>query len=238
VETAQVTATPRDVRDMLELYGVVGPQQDSLVQMAREARQKGWWHKYRDYRSDQASYVGLEVAADSIRAYEALLIPGLLQITEYARSVIRALNPTASSEEIARRLELRLARQALISEANPPSLWVILDEAVLHRLVGGPGVMREQLNHLVEQAQLPNVTLQVLPNTAGAHPGMDGSFDILGFEEPGDPDVVHIENFTSQLYLERPEEVRRYTLIFDHLRAAALGPDDSSAFLAELAKNI
>jgi transcriptional regulator with XRE-family HTH domain len=238
VETAQVSATPRDVRDMLELYGVAGTQRDVLVQMAREARQKGWWHKYRDYHADQASYVGLEVAANSIRVYEALLVPGLLQIAEYSRAVIRALNPGATPEELARRVELRLARPPILHEENPPSLWAILDEAVLHRLIGGPGVMREQLNHLVEQAQLPNVTLQVLPYTAGAHSGLDGAFDILGFDEPGDPDVVHVENFTSQLYLERPDEVRRYSLIFDLLRASALGPDDSVAFVIELAKQL
>jgi transcriptional regulator with XRE-family HTH domain len=238
VETAHVTATPRDVRDMLELYGVVGTQRDGLLQMAREARQKGWWHKYRDYQADQASYVGLEVAVDSIRVYEALLVPGLLQLPEYARAVIRALNPSAAPDEIARRLELRMARQPIITEENPPSLWAILDEAVLHRLVGGPGVMREQLNFLVEQAQLPNVTIQVLPYTAGSHSGLDGAFDILSFEEPGDPDVVHLENFTSQLYLERPDEVRRYSLVFDLLRATALGPDDSAAFIAQLAKSL
>jgi transcriptional regulator with XRE-family HTH domain len=238
IETAHVSATPRDVRDMLELYGVVGAQRDALVQMAREARQKGWWHKYRDYHGDQATYVGLEVAADSIQVYEALLVPGLMQITEYARAVIRALNPSSPPEEIARRLELRVARQPLLIAENPPLLWAILDEAALHRQVGGPGVMREQLNHLVEQAQLPNVTIQVLPYTAGAHSGMDGSFDILGFEEPGDPDVVHLENFTSQLYLERPDEIRRYSLIFDLLRAAALAPDDSVAFLTKLSKQL
>jgi transcriptional regulator with XRE-family HTH domain len=238
VETAHVNPSPRDVRDMLELYGVDAAQRDALVQLAREARQKGWWHKYRDYEADQASYVGLEVAADSIYMYAAQVLPGLLQITEYARAVIRALMPDASPEEIEHRLELRIARQPLLTESDPPTLWAILDEAVLDRMVGGPGIMREQLNHLTEQAQLPNVTLQVLPYAAGQHAGMDGAFDILGFEEPGDPDVVHIENFTSQLYLERPDEVRRYLLVFDHLRALALGPDPSIAYLAELAKRL
>ncbi|HEU4396354.1 MAG TPA: helix-turn-helix transcriptional regulator [Actinomycetota bacterium] len=238
IETAHVTATPRDVRDMLELYGVAGAQRDMLVQMAREARQKGWWHKYRDYQADQASHVGLEVATDSIRMYAPLLIPGLLQIAAYARGVIRALVPEAPPEEIEHRLELRMARQPLLTEDNPPSLWAILDEAALRRLVGGAGVMREQLLHLVEQVQLPNVTLQVIPYTAGQHAGMDGAFDILSFEEPGDPDVVHLENATGQLYLERPDEVRRYSLIFDHLRAVALAPDDSTAFLTELAKEL
>jgi transcriptional regulator with XRE-family HTH domain len=238
LETAHVTATPRDVRDMLELYGVTGSRRDELVQMAREARQKGWWFKYRDHLADQASYVGLEVAADSIRIYKPLLVPGLLQTPEYARAVIRALYPGDSPEELGRRLELRMARQPILAEESPPALWAVLDEAALHRLVGGPKVMREQLHHLVEQAQLPNVTLQVLPYTAGAHPALDGPFDILGFDEPGDPDVVHIEGFASQLYLERPEDVRRYSQVFDLLRASALGPDDSAAFITRLAQHL
>jgi transcriptional regulator with XRE-family HTH domain len=238
IETGHVNATPRDVRDMLELYGVAGGQRDLLIQLAREARQKGWWHKYRDYQADQAGYVGLEVGADSIWEYGALVIPGLLQTKEYAEAVIRALMPDASAEEIAHRLELRMARQPLLTEADPPSLWAVLDEAALRRLVGDAGVMREQLTHLAEEGQLPNVTLQVLPYTAGQHAGMDGAFDILRFEERADLDVVHLENFTSQLYLERPEEVRRYFLVFDHLRALALGPDDSRAFLTDLAKEL
>jgi hypothetical protein len=238
VETAHVSATPRDVRDMLELYGVADARRDGLVQMAREARQKGWWHKYRDYHSDAASYVGFEVAAISIQIYEIRLVPGLLQIPEYARAVIRGVSPNASPEEIARRVELRMARQPLLTEENPPSLWVVLDGAVLHRMVGGPGVLREQLNHLVEQVHLPSVTLQVLPYAAGAHSGLDGAFEILGFEEPGDPDVVHLENYTSQLYLERPDEIRRYSLSFDLLRATALGPDDSAVLIAEVAKQL
>jgi transcriptional regulator with XRE-family HTH domain len=238
VETGHVNATPRDVRDMLALYGVVGAQRDALVQMAREARQKGWWYKYRDDQADQAFHAGLEVAADSIRMYAALLVPGLLQIAPYARTVIRALNPGIRPEEVEHRLELRLARQSLLTQADPPLLWAILDEAALHRLVGGPGVMREQLHHLIEQAQLPNVTVQVLTYTAGQHAGMHGAFHIFGFAEPGDPDVVHLEHSTSRLYLERPEEVQRYSLLFDHLRAAALAPDDSIAFVTELAKEL
>ena len=235
LETAHVTATPRDVRDLLELYGVAGSQRDELVQMAREAREKGWWFKYRDHHADQASYVGLEVAADSIRIYKALAVPGLLQTPEYAQAVIRALYPGDSPGELGRRLELRMARQPILAEADPPGLWAILDEAALHRTIGGPEVLRQQLHHLVAQAQLPNVTLQVLPYVAGAHAALDGSFDILGFDEPGDPDVVHIETFTSQFYLERPEEVRWYALIFDLLRASALAPDDSIEFIAQAA---
>lgn len=238
LETAHVTATPRDVRDLLELYGVAGSQRDELLQMAREAREKGWWFKYRDHHADQASYVGLEVGADSIRIYKALVVPGLLQTPEYAKAVIRALYPSYSPEELGRRIELRMARQPILAETNPPSLWAIVDEAALHRMIGGPEVMRQQLHHLVAQARLPNVTLQVLPYAAGAHAALDGAFDILGFDEPSDHDVVHIETFTSQFYLERPEEVRWYSLIFDLLRASALAPDDSAAFIAQAADRL
>lgn len=238
IETAHVTATPRDVRDMLALYGVDDARRDELVQLAREARHRGWWHEYRDDHADSASYVGFEVAATSIHIYELRVVPGLLQIPEYARAVIRAVSRGTSPATIARRVELRMARQSILTEENPPSLWVVLDEAVLHRLVGGREVMRRQLDHLVERAQLPNVTLQVLPFTAGAHSGIDGAFEIHGFEEPGHPAVVHLEHLINQEYEDQPEVVRRYARSFDLLRATALGPDESVARVGELAEQL
>jgi transcriptional regulator with XRE-family HTH domain len=237
IETAQVRATPRDVRDMLEIYGVEGDQREGLIQLAREARQTGWWHAYPDV-TKESTYVGLEVAAASIRSYEALLVPGLLQTTEYARAVTRAVRPDQRQEQIERQVELRMARQSLLTQDDPPALWVIIDEGVLCRSVGERGVMSEQLYHLTEVAELPTVTLQVLPFGAGQHAGMDGAFTILGFPEPADPAVVYLENATSDLYLESPEDVRRYTLLFDHLRAAALKPDDSTDYLATLVKQL
>lgn len=238
IENARVAATPRDVRDMLELYGVADEQRDELVQIAREARQKGWWSAYRDLQADQAAYADMEVAAASIRTYDGHILPGLLQTEVYARAVIRAVRPDVPVEEIEDRVALRLARQALLTQDDPPSLWAVLHEAALRHLVGGSGAMREQVNHLAEAAQLPNVTLQVLPFTKGEHAGMDGAFTILGFPDAADPDVVYLENLTGHIYLERPEDIHRYSLTFDHLRASAMAPDDSNAFLTELAKEL
>jgi transcriptional regulator with XRE-family HTH domain len=238
IETGQVGATTRDVRDMLEIYGVKDPERDALIQLTREAREKGWWHAYGDDLHFAAPYVGLEAAAASIRTYDTLVVPGLLQTPEYARAVLRAVLPDRLSDEIERRVRFRLARQSLLTEDDPPSLWMVLDEALLHRSVGGPEVMREQLHRLIEAASLPNITLQILAFRSGEHAGMDGAFTILGFVEPADPDVVYLENATSDLYLERSEEIQRYALLFNHLRAAALKPDDSLVLLAGIAKEL
>jgi transcriptional regulator with XRE-family HTH domain len=236
IETGQVAAAPRDVRDMLILYQVGGRQQDELVQIAREARQKSWWSSYDDRAI--TALIGFEAAATSIRSYEASLVPGLLQTVEYARAVTRAVRPTLRPGEVNHRVAVRTARQAHLPEDDPPELWVILDEAALRRPVGGPDVMSEQVLHLIEAARLPNVTLQVLPFDAGEHAGMDGSFTIYGFADPADRDVVYLENAISDHYVERPEDVRRYAMLFDHLRAAALKPGDSSAFMTGLIKGL
>src|SRR5215216_5098427 len=160
IETEQVSATPRDVRDMLSLYGVEGQQRDALLQVSREARQKGWWFQYRDL--PEATLVGLEAAASSLRIWEPIRIPALFQTREYARASLRAVRPTLNAEDIERRVELRLARQGLLVHDNPPELWAVLDEAALQRPVGGHDVMANQLKRLIEAAELPNVTLQLL----------------------------------------------------------------------------
>ena len=236
IETGQVGATPRDVRDMLELYGVNGEQRDELMQLAREGRQRGWWNTF----DDQVirTLIGFEAAATSVHIYEAMVVPGLLQTVDYAHAVIRAVRPGLRPEEIERRVEVRTARQRDLTEADPPTLWVIIDEAALRRPVGGPAVMREQLQRLIEAGRWPTVTLQVLPLDAAEHAGMDGSFTIYEFSEPDGPAVVYLENATSDLYLETAEELRRYTLLFDHLRAAAMKPKDSSEFLSDLALQV
>jgi transcriptional regulator with XRE-family HTH domain len=181
IETGHTTATPRDVRDMLGVYGVVGAEQEELIQISREARQKGWWHPYTAVLT--GAYVGLEQAARSIRAYEQQVVPGLLQTEEYAKAMIRAARPDITMEEVDRRVRVRLNRQSLLSQDDAIDLWVVLDEAVLSRPIGGDEVMRAQLERLVEAAGLPNVTLQLLPFEAGAHAGMDGTFAILDFPE-------------------------------------------------------
>lgn len=226
IETGHVGVTPRDVRDMLEVYGVGDDEREALVQLAREARKKGWWHAYNEVFT--GSFVGLESDASFLHTHQALLVPGLLQTEAYTRAVIRAIRPDSAEADVELRVRARINRQKLITEvSNPPEYWAVLDEAVLHRVVGGPEAMREQLKRLVELASLPHVTLQVVPFSSGAHAGMEAPFLILGFPEQADPDVVYVENSTSGVYLEQQEDVHRYTLMFDHLRAAALKPDDT-----------
>lgn len=234
IETGHTRATPRDVRDMLAIYGVVGAECEELVQIAREARQKGWWHPYSTVLT--GAYVGLEAAASSVRAYEQQVVPGLLQTADYAEAMIRAARPDITADEVERRVRVRLGRQSLLIQDDPIDLWVVLDEAVLSRPVGGDAVMRAQLERLVEAAALPNVTLQILPFEAGAHAGMDGTFAILDFPEPSDPAVVYAENATGGLFLEKAEELRKYSFVFDHIRAAALRPEESVSVIAKLAK--
>jgi transcriptional regulator with XRE-family HTH domain len=243
IETASVNPLPRDVRDMLELYGVTGEQFEELRQLAREARQKdGLYSEYRDIPN--VTMADLEVEAESIDQYSESVIPGFLQTPDYARAVLRAIRMDLRSqpEEIERRVEFRLERQRRLNERlaqeDPPSLWVVLDEAALRRLVGGREVMRAQLEQISEVAAMSNITIQVLPFDVGAHAGMDGEFTVISFPDPIHPDVVFIENTTSDLYLEDADVIRRYVQLFDHLRAAALDTSESFAFLANVAKEL
>lgn len=236
IETGHVGVTPRDVRDMLEVYGIEDDEREALVQLAREARKKGWWHAYNEVFT--GAFVGLESDASFLHTHQGLLVPGLLQTEGYTRSVIRAIRPDASEAEVERRVAARITRQKLLTDANPPQYWAVIDEAVLYRSVGGPQVMRAQLARLVELAALPHVTVQVVPFDAGAHAGMESPFLILGFPEQADPDVVYVEYTTTGVYLEQPSDVHRYTLMFDHLRAAALKPDDTLVMVEEAADRL
>ena len=233
IETGHVGVTPKDTRELLKLYGVDPDQLEALVQLSREARKKGWWHAYNEVFT--GAFVGLEAETSSLRAYQALLIPGLLQTEDYMRGVIHAARPDATDAQVEKRVKARLARQRLLTDPDPPRYWAVIDEAVLCRAVGGPEVMHNQLNWLRNRATLPHVTIQVLPFQAGAHAGMEGPFLILGFPEQADPDVVYVDNTTAGIYLEEPAEILRYTLMFDHLRAAALAPDDTLTRIAAAA---
>jgi transcriptional regulator with XRE-family HTH domain len=235
IETGQVSATPRDVRDMLGLYRVDEAQREAMVQIAREARQRGWWQRFVDVPDGVPAYVGLEAAATSIDVYMALIVPALLQTPAYARAIIGAVRPDLPAEEIGRRVELRMERQARLDHRDdPPRLRVLLDEPVLHRPVGGPEVMGGQLERLRQAADRPNVTLQVLPLGAGAHAGMDGPFTIFGFPAPAEPDIVALDSAADALYLESPEDLVRYRRVFEQLLPAALSPEASAALIAGL----
>ncbi|MFC0108671.1 helix-turn-helix domain-containing protein [Kibdelosporangium aridum] len=236
IETGHVGVTPRDARDLLELYEVAPDRLEALVQLSREARKKGWWHAYNEVFT--GAFVGLESDASSLRAFQALLVPGLLQTEDYIRAVMRSIRPDWPEAEVERRVGARMERQRLLTDPEPPNYWAIIDEAVLRRTVGGPGVMREQLLRLCEIGTLPNVTIQVIPFEAGAHSSMEGPFLILGFPEQMDPDVVYVDTTTGGVYLEEQADVQRYTLMFDHLRASAASPDDSVHLVSQIAERL
>jgi hypothetical protein len=225
IETGHTTASPGDVQNILDIYGVSDAVKAELVQIAREAKQKGWWHPYSTVLT--GAYVGLEAAARAVWAYEQQVVPGLLQSEEYAIAMIRAARLGDSEQEIEQRVRVRMARQSLLTLDDPIDLRVVLDEAVLSRPVGGPAVMVDQFQRLIEAARLPNVTLQILPFVVGAHAGMDGTFAILQFEEERDADVVFTENATGGLFLEKAEELIKYSSTFESIRAAALSPEES-----------
>jgi transcriptional regulator with XRE-family HTH domain len=236
METGRIGAKPGDVRELLEIYGVTGAEADSLVQLAREARRKGWWHTYGSALPAWfEAYIGLEAAAARLRDFQSMVIPGLLQTEDYARAVFRAAPNAAGAADIDRQVALRMERQAILGRDQPPGLWVVLSEGVLRAEVGGTAVMRAQLRHLTEVAERPNVTLQVLPFTAAAHVNPISPFTILEFPDPADPVAVYLEHRTGCLFLETEEEVRHYTVVFDHLRAEALGTGQSAELIARVA---
>jgi transcriptional regulator with XRE-family HTH domain len=237
IETARVSATVRDVRDMLDLYGVSESQREVLLELAQASRQKAWWHAYSDL-PDVRTYLGLEEAAASIHMYESLLVPGLLQVEEYARTAIATLHPELHSEDIERHVRIRMTRQEMFTKDDPRILYVVLDEAVLHRIVGNRGIMRQQLNYLTKTTDLPNVTLQILPFTAGQHAGLSGTFTIFAFPESTDLDVIYIEHSAGALYLDNADQMQRYRGTFDRLRAAALAPNDSNTLIAKMLEGL
>jgi transcriptional regulator with XRE-family HTH domain len=234
IETGQWTRLNlRDIRDLLDIYGVTDEaQREALIQLARDARQRGWWHSYGDVLpSEYSHFIGLEAEAASLRTYQQVLVPGLLQTERYASAVIQAFRPSDSTEGIDRRVAVRHERQRRVTEERSLQLSAILGEGVVHQLVGDRDTTAEQLRFLAHANDLPNVMVQVLPYAAGAHGAMVGSFEILGFPEAVDPDVVYLENMASALFLEEQGDIARYVQVFDYLRATALSPQATSDML-------
>ncbi|WP_330308637.1 MULTISPECIES: helix-turn-helix transcriptional regulator [unclassified Streptomyces] len=236
LENGRRAISPRDVRDLCAIYGVTDPQViESLTRMAKESGQQGWWNVYGDI--PQSVYIALETDAAIIHAYEPMAIPGLLQTPAYAHAVIEETIPQLTAEQAATRLKVRLRRQHRIYDpARPLRLWVVLDESALRRVVGSPAIMREQLEHLNTLGSEPHITVQVLPYTVGAHPGLTGQFFILSFADSPEV-VVCLERFTSDLYLEKPSDVQFYSMMYDHLQAQALNPDSSRDFITDATKS-
>jgi hypothetical protein len=234
IETARVKVTSRDVRDLLDLYGISGQHRDNLLLLTREANQRGWWESYSGVEpGGLLTYVGLEEEATAMQSFDVQVVNGLLQTADYARAVIRAVSPSSGSEQIDRKVALRLKRQEALVRQEPLHLWSIMDEAVVRRQVGGAGVMRDQLTHLIEVAETGRATLQVLPFSAGAHAGVDSAFQVLEMPSP-DPEIVEVEYLHDVAYIDTDHVVRQYTRIFDRLRATAMSPDDSVRLIAEL----
>lgn len=235
LELGRVSFKERDVEDLLTLYGVTDPEErEAFLDMVRKSNQPGWWHRYNDLMPSWfQDFVGLEESASRIQTYEIQFVPGLLQTEDYARAVARQGRPEASSEDIERRVRLRLQRQKMFTRPNAPRLWAVIDESVLHRPIGGRQVLRAQLEHLLDITALPTVTLQVLPFELGRS-AAEGAFTILRFAAPEIPDIVYLEHLCGALYLDKPEDVEVYTKASHRLAVDAQTPEQTRQTLKSL----
>jgi transcriptional regulator with XRE-family HTH domain len=232
MESSFRSGTLRDVRDLCDFYGVSGDaQRGRLMQLARASRQQGWWQSYDT--PQYSMYIGFENDATSIKLYHSAVIPGLMQTVEYARALHQTGPDDHTPERIEQLIEVRLIRQRLFARADPPNFWAILDEAALHRSVGGPAAMRDQLERIVEVSNLPNVRLQVMPFDKGVHAAMDSSFTILEFNDPV-PDMVYAEGLSGFFYIEKPADVAKHRRTFEIVSASALSEQDSVQFVTEM----
>ena len=225
-----------DIQGLLDLYGVASPQREALIQLAKDAKKRGWWTSYQDVFT--GSLVALEDETHLIRRYSSELIPGLLQTEAYARAVIQALRPRYDEQSVERRVMARMARQQVLKREDPLHLDFILNEAVLRRQVGGEELMAEQMKALYAAAEGPHVTLRLLPFEVGAHSAMEGAFTIFSFPEDQYPDVVYIEGMMGDLYLESVESVNRYRTAFESLRDLAMSPSDTMDFITSKAREL
>jgi hypothetical protein len=239
MELGRVGFKERDVADLLTLYGITDEQErGAFLALARRSNVPGWWHHYSDILPSWFEmYLGLEQASSVIRTYEPQLVPGLLQTQEGARAVIMLGNSNASADDIERRVALRMKRQKVLTQPGAPNLWAVVDEAALWRL-DGRSAMQEQLRHLIEMAELANVTLQVIPFYSGAHAAVGGPFTILRFAEPNLPDIVYLEQLTSALYLDKEQDVQHYLMVMDRLCVQAKPPAETIRFLSSTLKEI
>ena len=233
IETGTRRATRRNVLALCELYGVDQSLRTHLLDLAREAGEPGWWHRYDDLAI--GSLIGLEIEAVRISSYEPCVIPWMFQAKEYARSVIRRTSPEMADIVLEERVEARLARQELLTRDHGPYFWSVMDESALRRVVGGAEIMRNQLGRVVELAALPNVTVQVVSFSLGAYPGLKNAFTFLQFAPPQSP-VVFVESTAGDLYLEREGDIARHEESLQHLRAGALDPDSSVRLINEVKK--
>lgn len=236
VELGRVGFKERDIDDLLTLYGVTeAAVRDEYRGLAARANARNWWQQDSDLLPHWFEmYLRLEQAAQVLRAFEVQFVPGLVQTEGYARAVVTLGDPSASADEIDRRVQLRMTRQKMLAEPGAPQLWAVLDEAALSRPYGPPCVMRDQLTHLIEASHLPNVTVQLLPFRSGSHAAAGGPFTILRFAEPDLPDVVYLEQLNSAVYLDKRSDVEGYSTVWERVGVQALTPDDTRSALARM----
>ncbi|WP_328767948.1 helix-turn-helix domain-containing protein [Streptomyces sp. NBC_00286] len=230
-----------DAEKLLQIYGVKDQQEiDTFLKSVREANKRGWWHTYRDVLPDWfAAYLSLEQAALQIRAYEAQFVHGLLQTEAYARALLGAGNPHASEEATERRVALRMQRQELLSRPNPPRVWIVMDETVLRWPVGGPEVMRAQVDHLITLNALPHVTVQIMPFSSGPHPAMRaGAFHLFRFRARELPDIVYLSGLVGAVYLDKADDVLVYREALDRLGAQSTPASRTEALLGAIRKEL
>jgi transcriptional regulator with XRE-family HTH domain len=229
METGHGIATPRDIRDLCDLYGVTAKaERDRLMTLSREGRRRAWWQAY-DLAYE--NYVGLEAEALAISAFQSSVVHGLLHTADYARAGHEGAMPRLDPEQIDLQIEAKLTRQRILTREGPPRFEVVLDEAALHRMVGGPEVMAAQLNKILDVSAQPNVTVQVISFKRGFHPALESNFTILELPDPA-PGVVFVEGLIGSTYLERPEDLERYREIFGRLQSLALSPQDTADLIA------
>jgi transcriptional regulator with XRE-family HTH domain len=236
MELGRVACKERDVADLLILYGVTDAEErQTIVDLVHQANTRGWWREYGDVLPSWfETYLGLEQGASVIRIYDPQLVPGLLQTKDYARAVMRFCHVHLTAGEIERRVALRMARQAFLNQPGAPELWVALDEAALRRPVDGHAVQCAQLVHLIQLAQRPNITLQIVPFDAGGHAAAGGPFTILRFAEPDFPDIVYLEHLTNAVYLEKKHDTVQYLAIMDNLCLQAASPSETVTLLQKM----
>jgi transcriptional regulator with XRE-family HTH domain len=233
METGHGIATPRDIRDLCDLYEVTdAAERDRMMTLAREGKRRAWWQSY---DLAYANYVGLEEEAVAISAFQSSVVHGLLHTADYARANHESSMPRLDPGQIDRQIEAKLTRQRILTQADPPSFAVVLDEAALHRMVGGRQVMSAQLAKIVDMSALPNVKVQVLPYEVGAHPALESNFTILQLPD-ATPGVVFVEGMIGSTYLERAEDLKRYHDIFGQLQSIALSPKDTTELIAETSR--
>lgn len=239
LELGKVSFKERDVADLLTMYGVSDPaERTAFLDLVRKSNEPGWWHRYSDLMPHWfQDFVGLEAAASRIQNYELQFVPGLMQTEDYARAIASKGRPQQSDEHAERKVGLRMKRQKLLAGSGAPRLWAVIDESVLHRPIGGPAVFLAQIEHLLELTRLPNITLQVVPYRLSGY-AAEGSFTLLRFAEPELPDVVYIEHLSGALYLDKQEEIERYSRVNDQLIVDAKTPEQTRQMLLKARQEV